>query len=1187
MHADAAHEEEVETSDAFPSLAELAGFNVVEEASQEVGVHRTSASPETLIQRKPETGMLPGTPETAQGAGAASGQPREVAAEVQSSRRTSATPRQGRRSSGATESWRTRLFRRLWGVIKPAQKPRLSHGGRRRSSRGKGASELEGHQEAAPKEEPARDLAADEEEEAAPAPAHEEAGTAATTTPPRQGRVCRPTGSCPSAADVPPSPGAPEAEKPLFGSELRPSGNAAATFSPAHSEHSGWRARVLRRLKRAFTMGGRRQSRKARRPSTGSCQAKAGGGRKSRRGSLTPSARPRKGLPRTSPVSEAEDKQLSQETAGTVPSEQAPAPGALAAIREAAALRLRTAFERFLAKGASPNAAAADALREAAGLTPTPQKATASSALQPPTSWGAMAAPSGLAALVEESEPQAAEEERPAKRAKKDGSSAEAEKGGAQKATAAPSGKCANAKVEEAPAPGAQAATQEAAALRLRTAFERFLAKGASPNAAAADALREAAGLVSSAQTPTPQQAMASSALQPPTSWGAMAAPSGLVALVEDSEPQAAEEERPAKLAKKGGSTVKTEKGRGRAQKATAAPSGKGAKAKVEEAPVTIPLEQAEDSTGSSRSKRQRMAPLQHWRNEQVVYERNPGSLLPTITAVRVSPQPLATKMSVAKTKPKASRARSSRTVAAEEAQGSSAADKISDEQKEEATQLPARETKKVKGKAGGRAAAKAGKATAARKTSKEEKAEERARAKADAKAKADAARKEKAAARELAKKERAAARAQAKAQKAAAEEAGEEAPTPKPEEAPQQDAMEEIREEIPARAVKKPRTVASVTLPLPPPPPALLGPLDSVWSSQDPASFTRPVTLPRARKASVPLSTAPLGPSASKPSLPLASDVLPSGTSQSQVSKGRAKKEKEAAPAAASKAPKAGGDKVREAAAPAAASKASKAGGDKLREEAMVAAASKASKASVDKLREVAHTGRARSSKPAAKPSGASSLGPSRALASAAQHSEPPTRQGRSRSPQRSEPFAWAELEMPSPPAEDMLLNPRSHTPAVASAPPRSARQPKPAAKPAALPRQGQRASGHAGAAGGAPAPPLTAAQRAAAAVAKSPVERRAAPRPSPAKLPPPQKKAKAAAMPSKVQAPSPSVASKGGGMMGLLGALEASRMRSVARPLSTEAPARAPPAPPLSQSRRAPPAASTARGRKRPAPE
>eukprot|EP00931_Biecheleriopsis_adriatica_P080367 TRINITY_DN5372_c0_g1_i3.p1 TRINITY_DN5372_c0_g1~~TRINITY_DN5372_c0_g1_i3.p1 ORF type:complete len:1061 (+),score=290.85 TRINITY_DN5372_c0_g1_i3:86-3268(+) len=1060
MHADAAHEEEVETSDAFPSLAELAGFNVVEEASQEVGVHRTSASPETLIQRKPETGMLPGTPETAQGAGAASGQPREVAAEVQSSRRTSATPRQGRRSSGATESWRTRLFRRLWGVIKPAQKPRLSHGGRRRSSRGKGASELEGHQEAAPKEEPARDLAADEEEEAAPAPAHEEAGTAATTTPPRQGRVCRPTGSCPSAADVPPSPGAPEAEKPLFGSELRPSGNAAATFSPAHSEHSGWRARVLRRLKRAFTMGGRRQSRKARRPSTGSCQAKAGGGRKSRRGSLTPSARPRKGLPRTSPVSEAEDKQLSQETAGTVPSEQAPAPGALAAIREAAALRLRTAFERFLAKGASPNAAAADALREAAGL-------------------------------------------------------------------------------------------------------------------------------VSSAQTPTPQQAMASSALQPPTSWGAMAAPSGLVALVEDSEPQAAEEERPAKLAKKGGSTVKTEKGRGRAQKATAAPSGKGAKAKVEEAPVTIPLEQAEDSTGSSRSKRQRMAPLQHWRNEQVVYERNPGSLLPTITAVRVSPQPLATKMSVAKTKPKASRARSSRTVAAEEAQGSSAADKISDEQKEEATQLPARETKKVKGKAGGRAAAKAGKATAARKTSKEEKAEERARAKADAKAKADAARKEKAAARELAKKERAAARAQAKAQKAAAEEAGEEAPTPKPEEAPQQDAMEEIREEIPARAVKKPRTVASVTLPLPPPPPALLGPLDSVWSSQDPASFTRPVTLPRARKASVPLSTAPLGPSASKPSLPLASDVLPSGTSQSQVSKGRAKKEKEAAPAAASKAPKAGGDKVREAAAPAAASKASKAGGDKLREEAMVAAASKASKASVDKLREVAHTGRARSSKPAAKPSGASSLGPSRALASAAQHSEPPTRQGRSRSPQRSEPFAWAELEMPSPPAEDMLLNPRSHTPAVASAPPRSARQPKPAAKPAALPRQGQRASGHAGAAGGAPAPPLTAAQRAAAAVAKSPVERRAAPRPSPAKLPPPQKKAKAAAMPSKVQAPSPSVASKGGGMMGLLGALEASRMRSVARPLSTEAPARAPPAPPLSQSRRAPPAASTARGRKRPAPE
>lgn len=56
---------------------------------------------------------------------------------------------------------------------------------------------------------------------------------------------------------------------------------------------------------------------------------------------------------------------------------------------------------------------------------------------------------------------------------------------------------------------------------------------------------------------------------------------------------------------------------------------------------TTIPINQLGDKS-SGRSKRCRMKPLETWRNERVVYKREPGSQMPTISAVELnlSPRP-------------------------------------------------------------------------------------------------------------------------------------------------------------------------------------------------------------------------------------------------------------------------------------------------------------------------------------------------------------------------------------------------------------------------------------------------------------------------------------------------------------------------------------------------------------------
>eukprot|EP00933_Yihiella_yeosuensis_P009117 TRINITY_DN11491_c0_g2_i1.p1 TRINITY_DN11491_c0_g2~~TRINITY_DN11491_c0_g2_i1.p1 ORF type:complete len:824 (+),score=255.15 TRINITY_DN11491_c0_g2_i1:124-2595(+) len=208
-----------------------------------------------------------------------------------------------------------------------------------------------------------------------------------------------------------------------------------------------------------------------------------------------------------------------------------------------------------------------------------------------------------------------------------------------------------------------------AAADRIRAAFLRYMASGRSPNAAAAEAIRD------SAKTPTPQKPV--SMPPPPASWGAMASGStqgddsqgegqeptpspppadidlsesaGLEGLGDTTRQKGKKEKKAAKAEAKpkGAKGKRSSKAVEETAEAEDAPADKAAK-KQEKAPksVRIPIEalsqsqetDASQGGGKARPSRARVRPLEHWRNEQAVYERPKGSLAPKVVAVEVKP---------------------------------------------------------------------------------------------------------------------------------------------------------------------------------------------------------------------------------------------------------------------------------------------------------------------------------------------------------------------------------------------------------------------------------------------------------------------------------------------------------------------------------------------------------------------
>eukprot|EP00930_Biecheleria_cincta_P002484 TRINITY_DN1034_c0_g1_i2.p1 TRINITY_DN1034_c0_g1~~TRINITY_DN1034_c0_g1_i2.p1 ORF type:complete len:952 (+),score=234.06 TRINITY_DN1034_c0_g1_i2:1474-4329(+) len=267
--------------------------------------------------------------------------------------------------------------------------------------------------------------------------------------------------------------------------------------------------------------------------------------------------------------------------------QQQPLPGpsgngsSLASLRQAAATRLRSVFERLRSTGASPNAAAADALRELAGCSAstaeddeqeTKKAATeeeedatvaaasasaekkVSSALLPPTSWGTMA----MGSAVVQCEEEAALEEEEVLPAEHE-----------------------QAQVEEVEKDDREAEARSRPAKRARTGSAKDVRSDVPGSSEAS-----AGSIAGNAE---PQQPLLS--------------------------------------------------------------SSKRGKAKTEDR-IVIPFEtpeqalvaQQQDGTAASssasrKSSRQRMRPLEHWRNEQVLYERRSGSLLPTVAAVMVAPK--------------------------------------------------------------------------------------------------------------------------------------------------------------------------------------------------------------------------------------------------------------------------------------------------------------------------------------------------------------------------------------------------------------------------------------------------------------------------------------------------------------------------------------------------------------------
>lgn len=196
--------------------------------------------------------------------------------------------------------------------------------------------------------------------------------------------------------------------------------------------------------------------------------------------------------------------------------------------------------------------------------------------------------------------------------------------------------------------------SREAAASYIRNAFERFQKLGASPNAAAANALREMAGLApvlkAKARTSVPQM------LLPPVSWGAFEP----AACSDDAEAEAIEETLNDTILDTQSTQLdpETQDANGdeedtavmmkrqspepagvlaEDQLPTAQPDEEKS-VKPEAKPQTrrrkANAQKPEEAPSSRRTGRQRMPPLEHWKNERCVYERKSGSSVPSLAAV-------------------------------------------------------------------------------------------------------------------------------------------------------------------------------------------------------------------------------------------------------------------------------------------------------------------------------------------------------------------------------------------------------------------------------------------------------------------------------------------------------------------------------------------------------------------------
>ncbi|CAK9023257.1 unnamed protein product [Durusdinium trenchii] len=233
--------------------------------------------------------------------------------------------------------------------------------------------------------------------------------------------------------------------------------------------------------------------------------------------------------------------------------------------------------------------------------------------------------------------------------------------------------------------------SRQAALKHVREVFERFQAQGASPNAAAASALREIAGLAPLASLPSRQDSQmdpqGKMTLLPPTSWGGFE-PSEHGADIMSDKAGAADANLPTVAEKTdvmfgaevdGGfkdsletvldtqstelepSEAQDSDSNGTRDKAEMCEDIKVSLDTVLDTQSTVEADVAEDlpmpevkprcqrqsqgrkakkleehkkEASSHRTCRQRIPPLEHWKNERCVYERKSGSSVPTLAAV-------------------------------------------------------------------------------------------------------------------------------------------------------------------------------------------------------------------------------------------------------------------------------------------------------------------------------------------------------------------------------------------------------------------------------------------------------------------------------------------------------------------------------------------------------------------------
>jgi len=221
-------------------------------------------------------------------------------------------------------------------------------------------------------------------------------------------------------------------------------------------------------------------------------------------------------------------------------------------------------------------------------------------------------------------------------------------------------------------------ASREATAAYLRNSFERFRSLGESPNSAAANALREIAGLapVFKAKSSTPN---VPTMLLPPTSWGAFepsatftsdfeaedpvdavdAAPQDEEAMEKnadiqetldtildtqstqlDPETQDGAEEVSQPVEERAEVSMSPVEPIGLVDEKDLLDSMEPVEPEEEETVKPQPkrrgkaAEKVRDETCQRKTSRQRIAPLEHWKNERCVYERKSGSSAPSLAAI-------------------------------------------------------------------------------------------------------------------------------------------------------------------------------------------------------------------------------------------------------------------------------------------------------------------------------------------------------------------------------------------------------------------------------------------------------------------------------------------------------------------------------------------------------------------------